>query len=152
MSVDGSEEVETLGKVSQVSKLESVPVSLNKLKAEFVDGFHHFEPLYQQVVFHENFSQLKGRVEKLEKKGELDFCCELWVKILYDFAFMYQTWSRNRRRLVDIITPLYFGRVGAFCQQVADMDSSEAEDLIEKDARDFEKLKPYLVDKLKRWE
>lgn len=152
MSVDGSEKVETLGKISRASKLESVPVSLNKLKTEFVEGFHHFEPLYQQVVSHQNFSELKSKVENLEKKGELDFGCELWARILYDFAFMYQTWSRNRRRLVDIITPLYFGRVGAFCQQVADMDSNEAEEVIEKEVRDFEKLKPYLVEKFKRWE
>ena len=152
MSVDGSEKVETVGKVSQTSKLESVPVSLNKLKTEFVEGFHHFEPLYQQVIHHQNFTELKGKVEKLEKKGELDFCCELWAKILYDFAFMYQTWSRNRRRLVDIITPLYFGRVGAFCQQAAEMDSDQVEGLIEKEALEFERLKPYLVEKFKRWE
>jgi len=125
---------------------------LNKLKTEFVEGFHHFEPLYQQVIHHQNFSELKGKVKNLEKKGELDFCCELWAKILYDFAFMYQTWSRNRRRLVDIITPLYFGRVGAFCQQAAEMDSDQAEGLIEKEALEFERLKPYLVEKFKRWE
>lgn len=152
MSVTKSQKIKTVGKVSQVPKLESVSVSLNKLKTEFVDGFHHFEPLYQQVLSHQNFSELKGRVENLEKKGELDFPVQLWAKIVYDFAFIYQTWSRNRRRLVDIITPLYFGKVGAFCQKVADMDSEGAEQVIEQEAQEFEKLKPYLVEKFKRWD
>jgi glycosyltransferase involved in cell wall biosynthesis len=152
MSVDKSQKVKIAGKVSQIAKLESVSVSLNKLKTEFVDGFHHFEPLYQQVLSHQNFSELKSMVKNLEKKGELDFPDQLWAKIVYDFAFTYQTWSRNRRRLVDIGTPLYFGKVGTFCQKVADMESKEAEEVIEKEAQEFEKLKPYLVEKFKRWD
>jgi hypothetical protein len=151
-SINKSQKVEIVGNVNQTPKLESVPVSLDKLKLEFVEGFRHFEPLYQQVLSHQNYSELKGKVENLEKKRELDFPDQLWVKIVYDFAFIYQTWSRNRRRLVDIIAPLYFGKVGAFCHQVADMDSEEAEEVIEKEAQVFEKLKPYLVEKFKSWD
>lgn len=152
MNVSESHKVEIVGRVSETPKLGSVPVSLNKLKDEFVEGFHHFEPLYQQVLSHENFAELKTKVKNLEEKGGFDFSDQLWAKIIYDFAFIYQTWSRNRRRLVDIIAPLYFGKVGAFCTQVTDMDSEEAEEVIEKEAQEFENLKPYLVEKFKRWD
>ncbi|NIN00769.1 MAG: glycosyltransferase [candidate division Zixibacteria bacterium] len=152
MGIDKSEEVQTVDGISEIPKLESVPVSLDKLKREFVEGFHHFEPLYQQVLAHENFMQLKGKVEHLEKKGRFDFPDELWAKTVYDFAFIYQTWSRNRRRLVDMIAPLYFGKVGAYCNQVTDMNSEEAEEVIEKEAQQFEKLKPYLLEKFTRWD
>ena len=152
MSVGESQKVDVVGKVSESPKLESVPASLNKLKTEFVEGFHHFEPLYQQVLSHQNFAELKNNVENLEKKRELDFPDALWAKIVYDFAFIYQTWSRNRRRLVDIITPLYFGKVGVFCQEVADVDSESAEEVIEQEAQEFERLKPYLVEKFERWD
>jgi glycosyltransferase involved in cell wall biosynthesis len=152
MSIKKSEEVEIYDRISQIPKLESVPVSLNKLKAEFVEGFRHFESLYQQVLSHENFSELRGKVENLEKKGDFDFPDQLWAKIVYDFAFIYQTWSRNRRRLVDMIAPLYFGKVGAYCSQVADMDSDAAEEVIEQEAQEFEKLKPYLLEKFTRWD
>ncbi len=152
MSIHKSQKVKIIGKISRSPKLESVPVSLNKLKAEFVEGFYHFEPLYQQVLLHENFSELKSKVKGLEQKGNFDFPDQLWAKIVYDFAFIYQTWSRNRRRLVDIIAPLYFGKVGAFCQQVADLESQEAEEVIEREAQEFERLKPYLLDKFKRWD
>ncbi len=152
MCIGESEKVEIVDSISQIPKLESVPVSLNKLRSEFVEGFHHFEPLYQQVLSHQNFAELKSKVESLEQKREFDFPDQLWAKIIYDFAFIYQTWSRNRRRLVDIIAPLYFGKVGAFCQRVADMDSKGAEEVIEQEAQEFEKLKSYLVEKFKRWD
>lgn len=152
MCIGESEKVEIVDSISRIPKLESVPVSLNKLKSEFVEGFHHFEPLYQQVLSHQNFAELKSKVESLEQKREFDFPDQLWAKIIYDFAFIYQTWSRNRRRLVDIIAPLYFGKVGAFCQRVADMDSKGAEEVIEQEAQEFEKLKSYLVEKFKRWD
>jgi hypothetical protein len=152
MMVDKSEEVKIIRDTPEPLKLESVSVTQSKLQDEFVEGFRHFKPLYHQVISHENFEQLKKRVEKLEKKGELDFPAELWAKIIYDFGFIYQTWSRNRRRLVDMITPLYFGRIGAYCQEVADLDSKEAEKVIEKQAEKFEKLKPYLKEKFKGWE
>lgn len=152
MVADKSEEVEIIGNTPEPLKLESVSVTQSKLQEEFVDGFHHFEPLYRQVIAHENFEELKKRVEKLEKTGELDLPSELWAKIIYDFGFIYQTWSRNRRRLVDMITPLYFGRIGTYCREVANLDSKQAEKVIEKQAEKFEKLKPYLKEKFKGWE
>jgi hypothetical protein len=152
MVVDKSEDVKIIRNTPEPLKLETVSVTQSKLQDEFVEGFHHFEPLYHQVIAHENYEQLKKRVEKLEKTGELDFPADLWAKIIYDFGFIYQTWSRNRRRLVDMITPLYFGRIGAYSREVAELDSQEAEKFIEKQAEKFEKLKPYLKEKFKRWE
>ncbi|MGB2698180.1 MAG: glycosyltransferase [Candidatus Zixiibacteriota bacterium] len=152
MVVDKSEDVKIIRNTPEPLKLESVSVTQSKLQDEFVEGFHHFQPLYHQVIAHDNFEQIKKRVEKLEKTGELDFPSKLWAKVIYDFSFIYQTWSRNRRRLVDMITPLYFGRIGAYSQEVAELDSQEAEKVIEKQAEEFEKLKPYLKEKFKRWE
>lgn len=152
MSIRKSETVEIVDSIAEIPKLESVAVSLDKLKREFVEGFRHFEPLYQQVLAHENFAELKGKVEHLEKKGEFDFPDQLWAKIVYDFAFIYQTWSRNRRRLVDMIAPLYFGKVGTYCYQVTDMNSEGAEQVIEQEAQQFENFKPYLLEKFNRWD
>ena len=152
MMIDKSEEVKIIGNTPEHLKIESVAVTQSKLQDEFVEGFHHFQPLYRQVISHENYEEVKKRVEKLEKTGELDLPAELWAKIIYDFGFIYQTWTRNRRRLVDMMTPLYFGRVGAYCQEVAELDSEEAEKVIEKQALVFEKFKPYLKEKFKRWE
>lgn len=61
---------------------------------------------------------------------EEEFDADLWSKVLYDFACVYQLWERNRRRLVDIMTPLYFGRTKSYCQQVMDMTYEEVEAVV----------------------
>ncbi|HEX9830645.1 MAG TPA: glycosyl transferase family 2, partial [Thermodesulfobacteriota bacterium] len=76
----------------------------------------------------------------------------LWSKILYDFSVLYQLWQRNRRRLVDIITPLYYGRTKSYCEEVINMGSDEAEAVVQKEAEVFEKNKPYLMERFSMWE
>jgi hypothetical protein len=46
------------------------------------------------------------------------------------------------------LTPLYFGRVAAFIAETIEMNAEQAERVIDTQAREFEELKPYLV---QRW-
>lgn len=56
----------------------------------------------------------------------------------------------NRDKLLDLMTPLYFGRVASFVRQSWDMSSVEAEGLVEEQAEKFEGDKDYLLDIWKR--
>jgi hypothetical protein len=67
------------------------------------------------------------------------------VKILYELAATYHLWSVNRNKLLDMMTPLYFGRVASFVRQSWDMSSLEAEALVEEQAVQFEDHKDYLI-------
>lgn len=151
MRVSGSEDVAIVGSPDGGNKLESVPVSHKKLKDEFCEGFSHFAPLYDQVLEAENYVALKELTESIEKGGEMLLPDELWARIVYDFAFTFQAWSRNRRKLIDIMTPLYFGKTAAYCREVADMNSNEINNVVEREAETFERLKPYLIKKFKAW-
>ena len=51
--------------------------------------------------------------------------------------------------LVAALVPIYFGRVGSFIIENRHQTTEQAEDRVERQAREFELLKPYLVD---RWE
>jgi glucosylglycerate synthase len=132
--------------------LEPVSVSLENLHDEFIEGFTHFRPMYQEILDDENM----GRLDKIHRSWtngrEEVFDSHLWCKILYDFAYVYQLWQRNKRRLVDIVTPLYFGRTRSYCQQVMKMDSDEAEEVVQEQARIFEHNKPYLLKRFSLWE
>ncbi len=150
--VRGSEEVPITGNPDGEVKLEPVPVSQKRLKDEFYEGFMHFSPLYKQVLDVDNYNALKGIVEKAKERGEVEFPPDLWARILYDFAFTFHAWSRNRRKLMDIMTPLYLGRVASYCSEVANMDTMEAEKVIEAQAQTFEDLKPYLIERFEVWE
>ncbi len=148
-------EVVTLPIFNEISELPKIPpvaVTLSKMEQEFMDGFDHFAPLYETVLSIENFKGLQTVYQQAKAGEGLHFPPDLWSKILYDFIFTYQTWSRNRRRLVSIITPLYFGRSGSFCREVADLSNEAAEKVIREQATVFEKNKSYLINKLSAWE
>ena len=151
MKVEGSQPVDIRGKTENPAEATDVRVDLEKLRDEFTEGFDHFRALYQQFLAHDNYSQLT-KVVRAAKEGDSSlFDSELWTKILYDVAFVYQTWSRDRRRLVDTMTPLYFGRTAAYCEEVAEMDWEGAEGVVEAQAEEFERLKGYLKGKIEAW-
>ena len=70
---------------------------------------------------------------------------DAWVNILYELAGAYHLWTENRRKLLDMMTPLYFARVASFVRQTWDMSTFEAETLIEEQAVKFEEQKDYLI-------
>ena len=51
--------------------------------------------------------------------------------------------------MVAALVPIYFGRVGSFVIENRAVPTDAAEDRVERQAREFELLKPYLVE---RWE
>jgi len=144
--------IEVKNKVDEEPKLEAVSVSMNDLREEFVEGFHNFRPLYDEILNADNITRLDKIYESWTANGDEVFDAELWSKILYDFAYTYQQWQRNKRRLVDILTPLYFGRTKSYCQEVMNMSSSEAEQVVHDQAAIFEKNKPYLLKRFDVWE
>jgi len=133
-------------------QLEAVSVSLNELHSEFIEGFEHFRPMYKEMLNSENMSRLENIHKSWSSNKEEEFDADLWSKILYDFAYVYQLWLRNKRRLVDILTPLYFGRTKSFCQQVMSMRSDEAEEVVQEQAKVFESNKPYLLKRFYIWD
>ncbi len=147
VKIKGSEPVEMVECVKEIPKLQHVSVTMTKLEREFLEGFDQFKPLYMSILSSESFEELQSIVESLKKGEEPEFSLELWARIIYDFAFTFNMWSRNRRRLVDVMTPLYFGRVYFYCRDVASKSWEEAEALIEEQAEVFEKMKGYLCEK-----
>ncbi len=137
--------IEVKNNVDEEPKLEAVSVSMNDLREEFIEGFHNFRPLYDEILNSDNISRLDKIYESWNSNGDEEFDAELWSKILYNFAYTYQKWQRNKRRLVDVLTPLYFGRTKSYCQQVMNMSSDEAEQVVHDQAEIFEKNKPYLL-------
>ncbi len=144
--------IQVNNKKEEEPQLEAVPVSLNDLHSEFIEGFNHFRPMYKEILSSEDMSRLESIHKSWKSDKEEEFGSDLWSKILYDFAYIYQLWQRNKRRLVDIITPLYFGRTKSYCQQVMNMTNDEAEALVQEQAKVFEGNKSYLLKRFSIWE
>ena len=140
-----SQTLEIIGKSESKIKLRPVPVSMEKLRREFTEGFEHFQGFFEKSLSSECYSDLVKIKDKTKQGEKTLFDPALWAKILYEFIYIYSRWERNRRRLIEMLAPLYFGRVTAYCEEVAGLKDGEEEQVIEKQAQQFEKQKPYLL-------
>jgi predicted metal-dependent enzyme (double-stranded beta helix superfamily) len=84
----------------------------------------------------------------LSDRAKFRFAAELWVKTVYEFAASYHHEVLNRDHLVQALVPLYRGRVYSFLLEHANSSAEEMEAQSEILCQEFERQKPYL---LERW-
>ena len=94
----------------------------------------------------ETFDKLQ-EVAELSREG-FEFPTPLWAKVLYDFARAYKDRVESPEHLVDALIPLYQGRILSFVIETEAMNNQQVEEIIEDQCLQFEKAKPYL---LERW-
>jgi hypothetical protein len=140
--IKGSEPLQTFG-FEGASEPEPVKVNLDLMIDLFKTGYQQFSPLWREIFSEASFKQI-SKTACLDAR-DFHFPTESWVKILYELAATYRHWTVNRKRLLDVMTPLYFGRVASFVQQSWSMSSQEAEALVEEQAVMFETHKDYLI-------
>ncbi|NIS59748.1 MAG: glycosyltransferase [Proteobacteria bacterium] len=122
---------------------EPVDVNLEGMIQQFRVGFRQFSSLWKEIFCEECFEEVRKVAHLRSRKFHLH--TEVWVKILYELAATFHTWSANRGNLIDLMTPLYYARVASFVRQSWEMSSEEAEALVEEQAQSFEDHKAYLI-------
>ncbi|MDD5476486.1 MAG: glycosyltransferase [Syntrophales bacterium] len=145
-SVKGSEPVETFGFEGTMDP-EPVTINVDGIIEHFKIGYSQFSSLWKDILSDESFEALAEAAGMDSDNFHLS--TENWVKILYELAATFHRWSVNRYKLIDVMTPLYYARVGSFARRTWDMSSDEAEEVVEDQAMKFETQKDYL---LKVWD
>lgn len=140
--VGPSEPVASFGDLVEVDA-EAFSVDTGRMIRIYREGFEHFASFWEQVVQPENFARLKAMYESSE--DDFYMPTEVWAKVVYDFSATFHAWERHRRQLVDTMSPLYYARVASFVIRTREMNNIEAEEVVEDQARQFEELKPYLL-------
>jgi glycosyltransferase involved in cell wall biosynthesis len=142
----GSEPVETFGHANDIEP-EAVSVDLEDLIEKFKIGYEHFGSLWKEIFCQDCFNQ----IEKVARLSSQDFFLppETWIQVLYELAATFHAWSKNRYKLIELATPLYYARVASYIRQTLEMTSAEAEAVVEEQAQLFEDHKEYLI---KVWE
>ena len=74
---------------------------------------------------------------------------DVWARLIYDLVICARSPEPPIESLVAALVPIYFGRVGSFVIENRAVTTDQAEERVERQAREFELLKPYLVE---RWE
>jgi len=147
-----TEAIKTYNGIKDSFKIPEIDVDLRKLEMEFMDGFSQFKPFYNDIFSHSTYEKIEKAYNDKRKGKKLNIDGDLWSKIIYDSAITYHLWSRNRRRLVNIIVPLYFGRIASYIYETRDMDWEQAEKVVQRQAEIFEENKKYISQKISLWE
>ncbi|MBW2171725.1 MAG: glycosyltransferase, partial [Deltaproteobacteria bacterium] len=140
--VKGSRSLPTFG-LDKFKEPDPVQVDLERLVKEYKTGFRHFKGLYKSIFCEECYAELKKCAGKAKTKFTMPV--KTWAMVLYETAATFHAWTGNRTQLVNLITPLYLGRVASFINQTKKMSSSQAEEVVEEQAQVFEDQKNYLI-------
>jgi glucosylglycerate synthase len=87
-------------------------------------------------------------LEMAEAVSSFHFPDDAWARVIYDLVLTARNPKHPLESLVASLVPIYFGRVGSFVIENRHITTEQAEDRVERQAREFELLKPYLV---QRW-
>jgi hypothetical protein len=87
-------------------------------------------------------------LEAAESLAAFHFPDDAWAKLIYDLIVVARKPDADIDKFVEALVPIYFGRVGSLIIETRTRTTDEAEIQVERQAREFELLKPYLVD---RW-
>jgi hypothetical protein len=138
----GSRTVPIFG-LDHLKEPEPIQVNLERLVAEYKTGFKQFKGLYKDIFCPDCYEELKNCARKAKTKFLMPE--KTWVMILYETAATFHAWTDNRTQLVNLVTPLYLGRVASFINETKKMNSVEAEKVVEEQAQVFEDKKDYLI-------
>jgi hypothetical protein len=84
-----------------------------------------------------------------EAVSTFHFPDDLWARVVYDLVVAARNSQPSLETLVAALVPIYFGRVGSFVVENRNVTTDQAEERVERQAREFELLKPYLIE---RWD
>jgi hypothetical protein len=90
----------------------------------------------------------RSTVEMAEAVSGYHFPDDAWARVIYDLIVAARRADPPVDELVAALVPIYFGRVGALVVDTRHLTTDAAEERVERQAREFELKKPYL---LERW-
>lgn len=142
----GSQPVPTFGPEHEILN-NGTPSNPEKIFELFRTGVAELEPVLASILAPETHRQLNGIASQDAEKFR--FGCELWVRALYEFAASYHHAVINRDHVVQALVPLYRGRLYSYLLQHAHSSAEEMEADSELLCLEFERQKPYLIEKWK---
>jgi len=145
ISRTGSDAVPFFGFEYELS-LEPVRINRERMLHVFRTGVRELESILDPILAPDTLKE----VQRLASADELNiqFSDELWAKTVYEFAASYHHSVIHRDHLLQALTPLYLGRTSSFVAENLETFSYDFERRLDALCLEYERLKPYLID---RW-
>jgi hypothetical protein len=103
--------------------------------------------LWKQILTPTNLAKIESLA--VQPAEHFTFPPDLWARVVYDFAVVYNKGEWDPDRMVDSLLPLYQGRLASLWHDVAGLTSVGREGTVAAQAVEFEAARDYL---LGRWE
>jgi hypothetical protein len=139
-----SEPVQTLGPGQELTS-EHTDLDPHRIFEMFRNGVAELGPILSSILDPETHAEVNSIVACEE--STFRFRPDLWVRTLYDFAASYHHAVMNRDHLVQALVPLYRGMTYSFLMEHSDSSAAEMEAVSESLCAEFERQKPYLMEK-----
>jgi hypothetical protein len=142
----GTESVQTFGSDHELTA-EDAPPRQDKSFELFRNGVQTLDSVLKSILAKETLAKLKEIATK--DIDQFDFPSELWVRVLYDFAAAYHRTTIARDHILQALAPLYRGQLFSFLSDQAQSTPEEMEADTESLCLEFERQKPYLIERWK---
>jgi hypothetical protein len=142
----GTEAVPTFGSDHELTA-EEAPSGQEKMFELFRSGVKGLNTVLPSILTEETYAQTK-EIAALEPE-KFHFGPELWVRMLYEFAASYHRTVIARDHILQALVPLYRGHLYSFLQEHRASTSEEIEADSEALCLEFERQKPYLIERWK---
>jgi hypothetical protein len=130
------------------SPAEPVPIhDVTPLIDALMVGWTEYRALWQRVLAPTNLSMIETLA--IQPASSFAFPPELWARVVFDFAVVYNKGEQDPDRIVDSLLPLYQGRLASLWHDVAGLTAIGREGTVAAQAFVFETSRDYL---LERWE
>jgi hypothetical protein len=140
--------VPSLG-VAVPSPADPAPGAPSGLGGSFAQDVRDLRPVLESILAPETFTAVAAIAEAAGAEGPR-YPDETWVATVYDFAVAYHAGTIERAHIVKALMPLYVGRVASFVTGHADLPPDEVARDLETLAQQFERSKPYLIERWNR--
>ncbi|MCP4583764.1 MAG: glycosyltransferase [candidate division Zixibacteria bacterium] len=145
--IEGSEPTAIFGE-DPGTEPEPISVDMKLLARKFKFGFKYFGVLWKKIFSEDVYNEIQEAAKKPADK--LTLANETWAQILFEIASTFHHWQHNKYKLVELSTPLYYARIASFINKTKNLNTMEAEKLVEENALVYENLKPRLLELWKK--
>jgi hypothetical protein len=114
---------------------------------ELMVGWTEHRAFWQRILTPMNLMNIEALAA--QPAESFSFPPDLWARVIFDFAVVYNKGERDPDRIVDSLLPLYQARLAGFWHDVAGLTPIGREGTVAAQAVEFEAARDYL---LGRWE
>ena len=109
---------------------------------ELALGWIEHRVLWKSILTPKNLAQLESLAAL--PPDQFHFPADLWARIIYDFAVVFNKGDCDPYQVVNSLFPIYQGRLAAFWQEIAGLSVVGCEGTVAAQAVELEEMRTYL--------